>query len=90
MATVVYALCAATSILCAVLLWRGHRRSRTRLLLWSCWCFAFLAVNNVLLVLDLAVIDGVDLSVWRGVTGLAGLSLLVYGLIFDLDEGPST
>jgi len=89
MATAVYALCAATSILCAVLLWRGFRRSRTKLLLWSCWCFGFLALNNVLLVIDLAVIDSVDLSIWRGVTGLAGLALLVYGLIFDLDEEPA-
>jgi hypothetical protein len=51
----VYLLCAATSIVCAILLIRGYRRARERLLLWSGACFIGLALNNVLLVIDLRV-----------------------------------
>ncbi len=87
MAEVVYVLCALTSAGCALLLLRAWRRSRVRLLLWSFWCFAFLAVNNVLLVVDLAVVTGTDLSVPRAATALAGLVLLLYGLIYDRGTG---
>jgi len=57
MAEVVYILCTATSILCAVLLFRSYRASRTRLLFWSSLCFMGLAVNNVMLILDLYVVS---------------------------------
>lgn len=83
MATVAYALCAGTSLVCAVLLARAWRRTRVRLLLWSFLCFSLLCVNNVLLVVDLSVIEGTDLSIARAGTGLAGLALLLYGLILD-------
>ena len=49
MASVVYALCALTSLACAVLLLRAYRRSWARLLFWSGLCFVGLALNNVLL-----------------------------------------
>ena len=39
MATVVYLLCALTSLGCALLLLAAYRRERARLLLWSCVCF---------------------------------------------------
>src|SRR3954449_579623 len=82
MAEVVYLLCAATSIVCAVLLYRGYTQSRTRLLFWSSLCFAGLALNNVLLFVDLVVLPTtVDLTVVRSVPGLAGIWLLVYGLV---------
>jgi hypothetical protein len=83
MGTLIYALCALTSLLCAVLLARGYRRSRARLLLWSSLCFAGLALNNVLLFIDLRVVPDVDLSVWRSLPALAGLLVLVYGLVWD-------
>ncbi len=83
MGTVIYALCALTSLLCALLLARGYRRSRVRLLLWSSLCFAGLALNNVLLFIDLRVVPDVDLSVWRSLPALAGLLVLVYGLVWD-------
>jgi hypothetical protein len=79
----VYLLCAATSATCAVLLLRGYRRHRTRLLLWSSLCFVLLAFNNALLFIDLIVAPSVDLSVWRGVTALAGVSVLLFGLIWE-------
>lgn len=84
MAETVYVLCAATSATCAVLLLRGYRRQRTRLLLWSSLCFVLLAFNNLLLFIDLIVVPPtVDLSPWRGAAGLAGVSLLLFGLIWE-------
>ena len=62
MALVIYVLCALASLLCAVLLWRGYRQSRARLLRWSAICFIGLFLNNVLLVLDTHVIATVDLA----------------------------
>jgi len=87
MATAVYVLCALTSLACAALLLAAYRRSpKTRLLLWSFLCFAWLAVNNVLLVVDHAVIPDVDLSVARQATALVGLVVLLCGLILDRGE----
>ena len=83
MAETVYLLCALTSIVCAVLLVRGYAASGSRLLLWSGLCFVGLAANNVLLVVDLLVVPTVDLSLWRTVAALAGLSSLVFGLVWD-------
>jgi multidrug transporter EmrE-like cation transporter len=80
----VYLLCAATSVTCAVLLLRAYRRQRTRLLLWSSLCFVFLALNNTLLFIDLIVIPvGTDLSLWRSAAALAGVGLLLFGLIWE-------
>ncbi len=83
MAEVVYALCAITSILCATLLLRSYGRTHTRLLLWSGLCFVGLALNNVLLFVDLAVITDVDLSELRDLSGFAGVALLVFGLVWE-------
>ena len=80
MAEGVYALCALTSVACALLLFRGYRASRTRLLFWSSLCFFGLAINNLLLLLDLVIVPGVDLSVWRSGTALLALMVLLYGL----------
>jgi Family of unknown function (DUF5985) len=80
-AATVYVLCAATSLLCALLLVRGYRRSRTRLLLWSSICFVGLAANNALLVIDRLVVKDVDLSTWRLAPAVVGLGALVYGLV---------
>lgn len=82
MAEVVYVLCALTSAACAGLLTRAWTRTRVPLLMWSALCFALLTLNNVLLFLDLVVITGVDLSVARSGSGLAGLLVLLYGLIY--------
>jgi hypothetical protein len=83
MAEAVYLLCAGTSIACAVLLLRGYVRQRTRLLLWSSLCFVCLAINNALLFLDLIVVPTTDLSMWRAVTALLGISLLLFGLVWE-------
>jgi hypothetical protein len=85
MAEVIYVLCAATSILCAILLLRGYLRTRTRLLMWATWCFVGLAINNILLFVDLAILpDAVDLRLLRGGSALVGMLLLVVGLIWEV------
>jgi hypothetical protein len=86
MAETVYALCALTSLGCAALLFRGYRRTRTRLLFWSSICFVGLAANNLLLLIDLVVLPQIDLSLVRGATAVAALLLFVWGLI-GVDRG---
>ncbi|HYW10526.1 MAG TPA: DUF5985 family protein [Longimicrobium sp.] len=83
MATLVYALCALTSLACAVLLLRGYAASRARLLLWSGLCFAGLALNNILLLVDKSLVPAVDLSLWRTLPAVAGVALLLYGLVWE-------
>jgi len=83
MAEAVYLLCALTSLFCAVLLFRSYRRQRTRLLMWSTLCFVGLALNNILLVVDLLVVPHVDLSLVRGATAFVAISLLVIGLLWE-------
>ena len=86
MAKAVFLLCALTSLLCAVLLARGYGRSGSRLLLWSGLCFVGLAINNGMLVVDRILLpNDVDLSVWRQIPALAGVALLLYGLVWDAD-----
>lgn len=85
MAEPVYILCAATSAACAVLLLRAYGRSRARFLLWSGLCFVCLALNNVMLYVDLAVWRDLDLRLYRHAAALAGLLLLLWGLIFDAE-----
>ena len=85
-ATVVYVLCALTSLACAVLLLRGYRRTHARLLLWSGLCFVGLFLNNVLLVVDLRVVPEVDLAVIRLLPALIGVGLLLYGLVRAADR----
>ena len=82
-AETVYALCTATSALCAWLLLRAYRRSATRILLWSGLAFVGLTFSNGLYYADLFVFRNVDLSVWRTLPSLSGLALLCYGLIWE-------
>lgn len=85
MASAIYTLCAFTSILCFVLLWRSWRRSGARLLFWSALCFAALSVNNVLLVLDNLVFVDVDLGRARLAAALVAVLLLLFGLVWEED-----
>jgi hypothetical protein len=85
MAESVYALCAITSILCAVLLWRGYVRHRSRLLFFSSLCFGGLALNNLFLLVDLYVFPEIDLFVPRTLVALAAVMVLLYGLIWETD-----
>lgn len=85
MATVVYVLCALTSLACAALLLRGYVRERVKLLLWSGLCFVGLGVGNIFLVVDKVVVPARDLSILRSAPTLVGLAVLLYGLIWDAD-----
>jgi hypothetical protein len=79
----VFLLCALTSLTCCVLLWRGYRQTGVRLLVWSSLCFAGLAVDNVMLYVDSVIVPDIDLAVLRRLPGLIGLSLLVFGLVWE-------
>jgi RsiW-degrading membrane proteinase PrsW (M82 family) len=84
--SMVYLLCIATSAACMVLLIRGYRQSRARLLLWSALCFVGLAVNNLLLFIDVIVLPTeIDLQPVRHLASLAAVSVLLYGFIWETD-----
>jgi hypothetical protein len=83
MADVAYILCALTSIGCAALLLRGYKQNGSRLLFWSGLCFVGLALNNVLLIVDIRVLPNVDLSNIRSLPALAGVLLMIFGLIWE-------
>ena len=83
MAEAVYLLCALTSMFCAGLLWRSYRRQRTRLLMWSTACFVGLAINNILLFVDLVLVPDVDLALVRSGIALVAVALLVIGMTWE-------
>jgi hypothetical protein len=83
MAAIVYYLCALTSLACAILLIRAYAERKVRLLLWSGICFAGLALNNALLIVDRIVMPDRDLAILRTLPALVGILVLVYGLIWD-------
>jgi hypothetical protein len=85
-AGVIHLLCALTSLVCAVLLLRGYRRSGVRLLLWSGLCFVGFFLNNLLLFIDLRVVPTIDLAFIRMVPALVGIALLLYGLIWETER----
>jgi hypothetical protein len=83
MAEAIYLLCAATSVACALMLWRGYGRSKMPLLFWSALCFAGLAANNVLLFVDLVLVPDIGLMLVRSVVALASLLVLLFGLVWE-------
>ena len=84
-AQAVYVLCMLTSLLCAYLLFRSYRASRSRLLLWSTVCFVGLAISNALLVLDLIVFaDSVDLRLLRTSVGFTSTLAFLGALVWEL------
>lgn len=84
-ATILYLLCLATSVVCAWLLVRSYARNRTGILLWSALCFALLALNNFLMVLDLVFLPDIDLGLVRACCSLAAVGTLLYGFVWELD-----
>ena len=84
MPEIVYVLCALTSVLCAGLLIRSYRSNKSRLLLWSTLCFVGLALNNILLLVDLVLTgDAVDLRLFRSFSALIALATLIIGLVWE-------
>ena len=84
--TLVYVLCFLTSSACAFLLYRNYARTQARLLLWSALCFVLLAFNNLTVILDLLVLPDVNLQILRLVFALSAACVLLFGLIWDLEE----
>jgi hypothetical protein len=82
--SLVYLLCSATSLLCLLLLIRAYQRSGVKLLLWSALCFVGLALNNLLLFIDVVVLpSSVDLMPLRQLTALGAVAVLLYGFIWE-------
>ncbi len=86
LSSVVYILGTLVSLVCAILLLRGYRRGRKRLLLWSGLCFTMLAISNGMVFLDLIVFPQIDLSLWRLSPAAIALVLLLFGLIWESDQ----
>lgn len=86
MGPAVYILETLTSALCAVLLWRGYRRGKKRLLLWSSLCFAGFTITNFLIFLDLVIFPERDLYMLRLASTDISLALLLYGLVWESNQ----
>ena len=83
--TIVYILCLLTSTLCAWQLVRAFRARRQKLLLWSGICFCLLALNNLLVIVDLVLLPDVDLSLWRSLSALLAGCVLLYGFVWEVE-----
>jgi len=80
-----YVIAVLSSGACAVLLFRGYLRRRLRLLMWSGVCFVGLTINNIAVFVDLVVLPESDLRLARVIPALIGMTLLLYGFIWDAD-----
>ena len=83
LAATVYLLCALSSFLCAVLLYRTYRRGGARFLLSSSVCFTGFAVANALLFVDLVLVPHTDLMVYRQVATFVSVAALAWGFVWD-------
>jgi hypothetical protein len=81
----IYLLCLAASIGCAWLLARSYLRTRSRLLLWSAICFLLIALNNLIVVLDLLVLPSIDLVPFRRLASLSAVGVLLFGFIWEAE-----
>lgn len=84
-ALLVYFLCAIASTTVAIMLFNNFRKNRVRFLLWSSLGFFGLALNNLLLFLDMVIFtEATDLSVVRTIPAVVGIGILLYGFIWDV------
>lgn len=84
MAVIIYAMCAITALVCAIVLLAGARRTGSRMLFWSGLCFAGLFVTNALVVADAVnYFPQQNLVSLRLFISLGAVALLLYGLIFE-------
>jgi hypothetical protein len=83
-AEIVYVVCGLTSIVCTALLLRGYLSTGMPLLFWAALCFIGLTINNALLFVDLILLPHVDLFLLRTTAELAGMVVLLYGLIWNI------
>ena len=85
MASIIYSLCALTSLLCAWLLLRTYWKQNIALLLWCGLFFVLQVFNNFFLIVDKMVFPDTDLSVYRYTVSLVAVGMLLYGLIMKTD-----
>jgi len=85
-AEAVYGLCLLTCVVCAGLLVRQWLRARQPLLMWSALCFVLLALNNLMVVLDMVVLPEHDLTLARHATALSAVAVLIWGFIWEVDR----
>lgn len=79
----VYGLCMLTALMCAWLLLQAYWKTHYRLLFWCSLFFSISALNNIFLVVDKVLYTDIDLTVYRYVVALAGLFVLLPGLILE-------
>lgn len=79
----VYILCTLVSLICALLLLRGYRNGRHRLLLWSGLCFSGLTLANALMFVDLVLLPDLDLYLAREVVSAFSVLILLFGMIWE-------
>jgi hypothetical protein len=84
-ASFIYLLCLGTSAGCAWLLLRSYIRNGTRLLLWSAACFVLIALNNLLVVVDVIVLPTIDLMPFRRLASLGAVAVLLFGFIWETE-----
>ena len=80
---IVYGLCMLTALTCAWLLLQAYRKTHYRLLFWCSLFFSISALNNVFLVVDKVMYPTLDLTLYRYLVALAGLFVLLPGLILE-------
>lgn len=80
---IVYGLCMLTALTCAWLLLQAYRKTHYRLLFWCSLFFSISALNNVFLVVDKVMYASSDLTLYRYLVALAGLFVLLPGLILE-------
>jgi hypothetical protein len=82
-AEITYGLCAATSLVAALLLLARFRRNPTGLLFWSALAFSGLTLNNLLVVVDLLLVPHIDLAPLRALLAAGSMLVLLAGLIAE-------
>jgi hypothetical protein len=71
------------ALFCGLLLARGYRQSRRRLLLWSSICFLGLSLNSALIFVDLVLLPNTDLHIVRRAVVAVSMIVLIFGLVWD-------
>lgn len=82
---VIYLLCFLTSFVAMILLLRSYASGRSPLLLWSAIAFIALAMNNLLLFVDIVLLPSFSLIWGRQLANLMAVAVLLYGFIWETD-----
>jgi len=85
LATIVYALCFLSSVLCAVLLFRSFKNTGRPLLFWTAVSFIILSLNNLLLLVDLSILHSFNLVALRQLSNLTAAGILIFAFIYKAE-----